>query len=63
MGNTIPKSMFITDVNTHLDPIAAGGFGRVFKGEYKGLQVALKVVDRGRYNVGVFYRFPPFSGY
>ena len=40
------------DVKTEaMTGIAMGGFGRVFKGVYKGLPVALKVVDRGHTNV------------
>ncbi len=48
--NLIPKSLFITDVktDTHLGSIGRGGFGRVFGGKYKGQQVAVKVVDKGR---------------
>ena len=46
----LPKSLFITDVkiDTHLGSIGRGGFGRVFRGRYKGRQVAVKVVDKGR---------------
>lgn len=40
----------------HLGPIGRGGFGRVFKGEYKGQQVAVKVVDNAR-NVHAFAIF------
>ncbi|KAF8322438.1 kinase-like domain-containing protein [Amanita rubescens] len=43
----MPKSLFIAGVKTDFDPIGIGGFGRVFKGKYKGKQVALKIVDRG----------------
>ncbi|KAF8330498.1 kinase-like domain-containing protein [Amanita rubescens] len=49
--NIIPKSLFVTDVKTaKMTVIGIGGFGRVFKGAYKGLPVALKVVDRGHTN-------------
>ncbi len=46
-ANTIPKSLFITDVETDFEPIAVGGFGRVFRGEYRGQKVALKMLDKG----------------
>ena len=52
--NIIPKSLFVTDVTTAKTMIGRGGFGHVFKGVYKGLPVALKVVDRGHSNVNVF---------
>ncbi len=51
--NIIPKSLFVTDVKTET-MIAIGGFGRVFMGVYKGLPVALKVVDRGHTDVSAF---------
>ena len=44
--DAIPKSLFITDVETDLEPIAVGGFGRVFRGEHKGQKVALKMLDK-----------------
>jgi hypothetical protein len=53
--NVVPKSLFISDVKTetHLvaNMISMGGFGRVFRGELKGQQVALKVVDMGVHDV------------
>ena len=45
--DTIPKSLFITDVETDFEPIAVGGFGRVFRGEFKGQKVAIKMLDKG----------------
>ena len=45
--DAIPKSLFITDIETDFEPIAVGGFGRVFRGEYKGQKVALKLLDKG----------------
>ncbi len=60
MPNIIPKSLFLTDVKI-IDPLtgfAMGGFGRVFKGVYKGsLPVALKVVDKGHTTVSAFLSF------
>lgn len=54
--NIIPKSLFVADVKNvkRRTVIAIGGFGCVFKGVYKGLPVALKVVDRGHTNVSTF---------
>ena len=55
----IPKSLFMVDVKTEtMTGIAIGGFGRVFKGIYKGSPVALKVVDKGHTNVGTSLVFP-----
>jgi hypothetical protein len=57
IANVIPKSLLIDDVKTetHLAAtmINMGYFGRVFRGEYKGQQVALKVVDKGHHDVSV----------
>ena len=52
-SNVIPPSLFITDVTTetHLGSIGRGGFGRVFRGEYKGQQVGVKVVEKGHNDV------------
>jgi hypothetical protein len=53
----IPKSLFMTNVETAKTMIAIGGYGRVFKGVYKRLPVALKVVDKGHTNVSAFLSF------
>ena len=47
-----PKSLFITDIKaeTYLGSIGIGGFGSVFRGEYKGQQVALKTLHKIRRN-------------
>ena len=52
-SNLIPRSLFITDVTVerHLGSIGRGGFGRVFRGIYKGQQVAVKVVEKGHNDV------------
>ncbi|KAF8351814.1 kinase-like domain-containing protein [Amanita rubescens] len=46
----IPKSLFITGVKAepYLGAIGVSGFGRVFRGEYNGQSVALKLADGGR---------------
>jgi len=52
--DAIPESLFITDIDTDFEPIAVGGFGRVFRGEYNGQTVALKMLDKGhRRKVGL----------
>ena len=54
IAHVIPKSLFIVDVKTEPNLctiISMGGFGRVFRGEHKGQQVALKVVDKGLHHV------------
>jgi hypothetical protein len=46
--NITPKSLFITDVKIdNRGAINIGGFGRVFRGKYKGKAVALKLMDKG----------------
>ena len=54
--SVMPGSLFITDVKTSADvsSVTLGGFGRVFKGEHKGQQVALKVLSRSQRNVSSF---------
>jgi len=42
-----PTSLFITGVTAELNPylsVGMGGFGCIFKGEYQGIQIALKVL-------------------
>lgn len=57
-ANVIPQSLYITKVSFDTDhgPIGIGGHGRVFKGIYKGNNVALKMLDnfKGRKDVGAF---------
>lgn len=59
--NVIPKSLFMTDIEAepNLGLIGIGGFGHVFRGECKGQRVMLKMVEKGRNDVGVlpFYFF------
>lgn len=49
----MPKSLFITSIKKS-DAIDAGGFGCVFKGEYKGQLVALKVLNKPYHGVSAF---------
>ncbi|KAK2463329.1 hypothetical protein APHAL10511_004640 [Amanita phalloides] len=44
-AGVLPRSLFILNIRK-LDSIGAGGFGQVYKGEYKGSDVALKVLYR-----------------
>ena len=46
----IPKSIFMTGVDTKMSPsrIGMGGFGCVFEGEHQGKRVALKVLYKVR---------------
>ena len=48
MTNVIPRSLFITDI-IDLSAMAMGGFANIFKGEYKGQLVALKVLIKTRH--------------
>jgi hypothetical protein len=53
MTDVVPRSLFINDVITEIDPSAMttawGGFGRVLRGKYAGQLVALKVLDKVRH--------------
>jgi hypothetical protein len=51
LSDVMPESLFIAGVNMDSKPFAVGGYGRVFRGDYKGKQVALKMVDKGRKEV------------
>lgn len=58
MTNVIPKSIYITDV-VDLRTLAIGGFGSVFKGEFAGQLVALKVLNKVRHQeVSRIFNFP-----
>ena len=51
MTSVIPKSLFLAQVEIEADRglTAMGGFAAVFTGKYAGQQVALKILDPGRY--------------
>jgi hypothetical protein len=53
----IPDSLFVTGIKIDPDLVGIGAFGRVFRGEYNGQEVALKLVDKARKNVrwSLFY--------
>lgn len=51
LTGVMPESLFIAGVKVDSNPIATGGFARVFEGNYKGRQVALKMVDHSRKEV------------
>ena len=61
IANVVPKSLFIVDVKTEpylgATVVGMGGFGHVFRGEHKGQQVALKVVDKGLHHVSALSNF------
>ena len=49
--DTVPRSLFITDVKKDSSAIAMGGFGNVFEGKHNGQLVALKVLYKGHREV------------
>lgn len=53
MTDAVPRSLFINDVITVIDPpampTAHGGFGDVLRGEYAGQLVALKGLHNFRH--------------
>ena len=49
--DTIPRSLFITDVKRDSSAMAMGGFGNVFEGKHNGQLVALKVLYKGHHEV------------
>ena len=65
MTTTIPKSLYIADINIDINAtvIGMGGSGRVFTGEHKGQQVALKMLYMARYHVSALSSFLTFRQY
>ena len=59
--DTVPRSLFITDVEKDSSAIAMGGFGNVFEGKHNGQLVALKVLYKGHCKVCGF-PFPASQG-
>ena len=49
--DTMPRSLFITDVEKDSSAIAMGGFGNVFEGKHNGQLVALKILYKGHHEV------------
>ena len=45
----LPKSLFLSKVELSRDTVGTGGYGSVFKGQYEGKLVALKVLYRARH--------------
>ena len=53
-ANTLPKSLFITDIKMlDSETVGFGGFGRVLKGHHDGQHVAMKVLYKVQ--VGAFF--------
>ena len=52
--DTVPRSLFITDVEKDSSAIAMGGFGNVFEGKHNGQLVAVKVLYKGHHEVRSF---------
>ena len=59
--DVLPKSLFIIGVRTNVDltssAMGGGGFGNVYKGEYRKQPVALKVLFKGQKKVGHIANF------
>lgn len=45
----LPKSLFLSKVELSRDAVGVGGYGSVFKGQFEGRFVALKVLYRARH--------------
>ena len=54
LTDVMPESLFITGIETDFKPFAVGGYARISRGDYKGMQVALKMVEKGRKDVTSF---------
>jgi hypothetical protein len=54
----LPRSMFIHGVRIDRSQIGWGGFGDVFKGEFRGKPVAVKLLRTARHNVK--YNLPAY---
>lgn len=53
--DVLPRSLFINDVKKEQSEIGVGGFGTVYKGEYEGQKVALKMLYKARNKEGSTY--------
>ena len=55
-NNVTLKFLFITDVkvDSYHDAVGMGGFGVVYKGEYKGQRVALKMLGK-HVGISIFF--------
>ena len=55
--DTVPRCLFITDVEKDSTAIAMGGYGNVFEGKHNGQLVALKILYKGHHEVRGFPSF------